>query len=78
MNEKSHKVRELTLPATDTAASFPTPPREMTRGTVVPRQQLAATPVAGATLNAMGLLYALRRRQMLALGVAILAAGEPG
>jgi polysaccharide biosynthesis transport protein len=78
MNEKSHKVRELTLPATDTAASFPTPPVEMTRGTVVPRQQLAATPAAGATLSPMALLYALRRRQMLALGVAILAAATCG
>jgi polysaccharide biosynthesis transport protein len=78
MNEKMHHVRELALPATRPAVSSVAPHAEITRGAAAARQQLAATPAAGANLTPMGLLYALRRRQMLALGVAFLAAGICG
>ena len=78
MNEKLQKVRELALPATNTPAASVAPPAEMARATVAARHQLAATPAAVPTLSTMSVLYALRRRQMLALSVAILAAGLCG
>ncbi len=63
---------------TSLAGGGSTPPTEIAWGTAGSRQQLATHPAAAATLSPMSLVYALRRRQMLALGVAVLAAGICG
>jgi len=77
MNPESHSHGELAGPVINSAAVLAAAPQDLARG--VPRFGSGlATPASSTTLSPTSILRALHRRQMLALGVAILAAGISG
>ncbi len=74
MNHESHSHGDLARPATNPTAVIAAAPLDVAR--VVPLAHSGlARPAAATALSATSILRALQRRQLLALGVAILAAG---
>ncbi len=77
MKPESHSHGELARPGTNPVAVFTAEPQQLVRE--VPLLNTAvARPTGATTLSATSILRALQRRQLLALGVAILAAGICG
>jgi polysaccharide biosynthesis transport protein len=78
MNLKSETLAELTRPATSApTVVISAGPPDAAYGVPVSRAAVAR-PASSTALSPMSILRALRRRQILALGVAILAAGISG
>ncbi len=77
MNLESQSDRELARPVSNPAAVLAAPPMDVTREAPAFRSGLA-TRASATTLSPTSILRALHRRQMLALGVAILAAAISG
>ncbi|MFI5457360.1 MAG: polysaccharide biosynthesis tyrosine autokinase [Isosphaerales bacterium] len=77
MNPESHFNGEPDRPVTNSAAVFAAAPQDLARGGSVFRSGLAR-PDSATALSPTSILRALHRRQLLALGVAILAAGICG
>ncbi len=73
----SHSHGELARPVTTPAAVFAAETQQIAPAVPLLRTELAK-PAAANTLTATSILRALQRRQLLALGVAILAAGVSG
>ena len=79
MNPESHSHSELARPVTNSADVFAAAPQDLAREVPLLPSGLAKPASAPATtLSPTSILRALHRRQMLALGVAILAAGISG
>ncbi len=77
MNQESHAHGELARPMNDRTAVVAAVPSDIAR--VVPSSHSGlARPASAVALSPKSILRALHRRQMLALGVAILAAGTFG
>jgi len=77
MNLESHSHGELTRSATNPTAVIAAAPLDVAPGVPVFRSGIAK-PVSAPTTSPTSILRALRRRQLLAIGVAILAAGISG
>jgi polysaccharide biosynthesis transport protein len=77
MNPESHSRSELARPITDPAAVVARTPLDGGAFVPVSRTSLAK-PASTATLSSTSILRALQRRQLLALGTAILASGICG
>jgi capsular exopolysaccharide synthesis family protein len=77
MKPQSHSHGELAHPITNPATIFAAETQQLARGVPAFPAGLAR-PASATTMSATSILRALQRRQLLALGVAILAAGICG